>query len=338
MHWEEQFRRLAATQEAFVARFQVGAIGCTVHDWWHARSNGRWDAWSDRLLSLRGVPDTDGRRVVAGILDTGPGSVLHGPSTLAWSGLHGYGLRTIHVARPRGVSEEPSTLAVIHRLRAIRAQDVIVLRGVVTETPLRAIWSEAARFASPARVDWGVQRIGRLLDDAHKLGLVTWSALEESVDDLQCRGRAGTVIMRALAAARPPGSSPTESRQEDQLEKLLADVGAEPLARQPVVGGHELIGRCDHRDERRPLVVEVNSEIHHTTPSDVLADTLRYRKLNEAGFTVAVVWENDLWRDGAAVTRLVAEARRLADRGECVVVHSTGCPWPEPLPLGHRLH
>jgi hypothetical protein len=336
MHWEERFRRLASMQEGLVAKFQLPAFGCTSDDWWHARRNGRWNVLTPRLLALRGVPESQAYRVMAGTLDTSPGSFLHGPSTLAWLGLRGFGLRDIHVGRPRGFTEEPSPLAVTHRLRSVRAHDLIVVRGVVTETALRAIWCEAARYSSPARLDYGAEKIGWLLDEAHKLDLVSWTGLAEMVDDLQERGRSGTTIMRALAEARPPGSSPTESRQEAQFEKILANAGTDPFERQIVLGGHEPVGRSDHRDPRLPLAVEVNSLIHHTTPSDRLADERRYQALNNADFTVGVMWEDDLWRHPRDIVRTVAVARRLAAAGERVVVHSPSCPWPDLLPT-HRI-
>ena len=213
---------------------------------------------------------------------------------------------------------------------------MIVVRGVVTETALRAIWCEAARYSSPDRLDYGAEKIGRLLDNAQKLKLVTWAALAEMVDDIHERGRAGTTIMRALSEARPPGSSPTESRNEDQFEKILANAGVDPLERQIVVGGHEPIGRSDHRDPRRPLAVEVNSLLHHTAPSDRLADERRYEALNVADFTVGVIWEDDIWSHPHQVVRTIAVARRLAAAGERVVVHSPSCPWPELLP-SHRI-
>lgn len=337
MHWEDRFRFQSQSQEGFVARFQLPAMGCTIDHWWQARRNGRWDVFSGRLTGLRGMPDSDRRRVMAGMLDTSPGSILHWRSTLAWFELGDFNLRKVMVARPRGLSEAPSDLAEVHRLRDLRAHDVIVARGVVTETPLRAIWCEAALYAAPHLLDIGALKIGRLLDDANKRKLVTWGGLHELVDDIQQRGRAGTVLMRALAEARPPGSSPTESRNEDQLEKILANAGVETLVRQPLLGGHEPIGRCDHRDRRLPLAVEVNSELHHTTPSDVFADILRYQRLNDADFTVGVVWEEDLWRHPRHALRTVALARRLAAASERVVLHSPGCPWPDPLPPNHRI-
>ncbi|HEY3142663.1 MAG TPA: hypothetical protein VGJ86_16105 [Acidimicrobiales bacterium] len=265
---------------------------------------------------------------MAAILDASPGAILHGRSALAWFGLRGFNLRDVEVARPYALSGTAATLARVRRLRNLRPHDVVVTRGVPSESPLRAIWVEAARYAPPALADVGCERIGRLLDEAHRLRLVSWAALHEMVDEIHERGRSGTVLMRALADARPPGSSPTESRNEEQLEKILANHGVSPLRRQVVLGGHEPIGRADFRDVDLPVAVEVNSLTFHTTPTDRRADETRYQRLTDAGFTVAVVWEDDLWSRPKAVARTVANARTLAEAGRRLVVHSPSCPWP----------
>lgn len=149
------------------------------------------------------------------------------------------------------------------------------------------------------------------------------------MDELHERGRAGTVLMRTLAEERPPGSSPTESRNEQQFETVLGPM-ARHFRRQVLLGGSTPIGRCDFAERVLPLAVEVNSLLHHAAPSDRAHDERRYRALNDAGFTLAVVWEDDLWRHPGAVRSLVDDARRHAWRGDRVVLHSPGCPWPPP--------
>ena len=296
--------------------------------WQRAKANGRWMPWGPRLIIEAHLPRTEERRALAAVLEGSPGGMLHAEAALAWCGMPGFDLRSIQVARPRGVSSTPTTLSTLHHLRSVRAHDVMVVRGVATETPLRAIWTIAARYASPRLVDVGYERIGRLLDAANRKDLVTWAGLHEMVDDIQQRGRAGTVLMRALAEERVPGASHTETRQEGRLEELLDKAGDRPLRRQIVVGGHEPIGRCDHRDDELPLVVETNSETFHTTPTDQAADELRYHRLTLAGFTVGVVWEQDLWSNPRGAVDTVRTARRHAAAGRAVVVHSPGCPWP----------
>jgi hypothetical protein len=330
MTWEQRFRAKSSQQEGLIAKFQVRSLGCGPDDWSNMKASPRWELLSERVAAVLGTPETEARRVRAGVLDASPGAVLHGAGALGWFGVPGYDLRTLTVARPYGLNGAPSTLAEVHRIRALRSHDVIVVRGVATETPLRAIWAEAARYASPARSDIGAMRIGRLLDLCHRRGLLTWDGLAEMVDDIHQRGRAGTRLMRALSEARPPGSSVTESRQEDRLEELLDQHGARPLRRQILVGGHEPVGRTDHRDDQLPLVVETNSLTFHTTPSDQEADERRYAALNDAGFTVGVVWEPDLWSRPLMAVETVAAARRQAAAGKPVVVHSPGCPWAAP--------
>jgi len=329
MHWEDAFWHQSSRQHGLVAKFQLPRMGCDSDDWWRARSSGRWVDKSSRVLAAKGVPSTDEQRVVAAQLDACPGGFLHAATALAWFGLPGYDLRKIMVARPYGLCGAPSTLAEVHRLRSVRAHDVVVVRGVATESVVRAIWAEAARYAAPHRVDFGILKFGRLLDIAERRGLVTWAGLAEAVEDIQQRGRSGTRLMRALSEARPPGSSNTDSRQEERLEQVLSDRGVRSLRRQPVVGGHEPIGRTDHRDDRLPLVVETNSLTFHTTPSDQEADERRYAALNDAGFTVAVVWEPDLWSRPQVAVETVQIARRHAAAGRAITVHSPGCPWAD---------
>lgn len=331
MHWEARFGQCAERHEGLVAKFHLPEIGLDSTHWWRAIRSGRWTPVGKRVIASNSAPASDGRRVLAAVLDASPGAVLHEGTALAWLGVGPYTLSELEVARARGVSSATTPLARVHRVRDLRPKDVIVVRGVATETALRAIWAVAGRYASDRWYEVGLERIGNLLDEAHRRRLVTWAALHDAVDELHERGRAGTTIMRELASSREPGTSPTESNLETRLEKVLRDHGQEPLLRHAVVGGAEPIGRCDFADRVLPLVLEVNSLTFHTTPTDRARDERRYQTLIDAGFTVCVVWEDDLWSRPGAVVHTVAEARRRARAGERVVLHTPGCPWPPPL-------
>lgn len=332
MSWEQTLRRIAERQDGVVAKFQLHDLDLTWDHWSRAKRNGRWEVLSRRVVRLRGSPESERQRAMAAVLDASPGAMLHGPSALAWWGLRNFNLGTIHVSRPRDLSGATTSLATVHQLRDVRPHDLAVVHGVPTETALRAIWTEAAPYASNrsnAKVELGVKRTGRLLDEAHRLGIVTWAALHELVDDVRERGRSGAVIMSILADGRPPGSSPTESRNEDRLEKVIADAGISPLRRQVASGGHEPIGRVDFRDHDLAMVVEVNSLTFHTTPTDREADEVRYAAFNRAGFTVAVIWEDDLWSNPRAVVETIERARHLTRAGDRVTLHSPANPWSQ---------
>lgn len=328
MHWEARMRRLAHHQTGVVGIHQMPAIGGD-HRWWtRARRNGRWEQLSGNVLRADGWPSTTEQRAFAGVLDAGPSAFLFGESALAWVGLRNRRLEPVQVGRWRGTSNRHGALARAHRLRDVRPCDLVVVRGLTVLAPLRAVWVEAGRL-SGLPLEWSVPRIERLLDGAHRAGLVTWGQLHASLTALGRRGRAGTTIMRLLAEDRPPGSSPTESRLEDRLETVLAEAQMAPLVRQVVVGGEHQIGRTDFRDEALPMVAEVNSLTFHTTPSDRDDDRRRYGQLLAAGFSVGVIWENDLWSDTAEVIRVVGAARDAARRGKTDIVQTASCPWPE---------
>lgn len=328
MHWEALFRSVAARQDGVIGVDQLVDIGCGHRQWYCAQRSGRWVAETRRVLRLDGTEHRPGQRVHAALLDAGGGAVLHGASALAWLGQRGFDLSSIHVTRRRGTRTVGAELAIVHRLRDLRPQDLCVVRGVPTVTALRAIWSEASRFSNERWYERGLVRIGRLLDDANRDGLLTWAGLRASVEALERSGRSGTRLLRELSADRPPGASPTESRNEDRFESILEDSGAEPMLRQRVVGDDAPIGRADFRDPDLPVVAEVNGISFHALPSDQSNDESRYAEMVDAGFSVGVIWEPDVWSRPAVVAAVVAETRRRARQLDPGVVHTAGCPWP----------
>lgn len=319
---------MAAQQGGAIGIDQMSSIGCNGSHWARAKRNGRWHAVSRRVLILAGTAPTHDQRAHAAVLDAGAGAVLHGASTLAAFGLRGFDLSTVHITRRRGTTSDRCDLAKVHRLRGIRADDIRTVRGIPTISPLRAIWSEASRYANPRWFEIGLKRIGRLLDDAHRLGLLTWEELHRSVGRLGRKGRAGTRLMRALARKRQPGTSPTESRNEDRFEEVLRKALIPVPVRQKVVGGDRPIGRADFRDSELPLVVEVNSLAFHSLPSDQAADEARYAAMNAAGFTVVAAWEDDLWSNTRSVIAAMRRGREHARDGPATVIHTASCPWP----------
>lgn len=329
--WERRLGEIAAMHDGLVGWHHVSESfdqGSAV--WSRARRTGRWVPLSKRVLRSLASPETEAQRVRAALLDAGPGAFLYGRPALAWLGMRGFNLAVLDVARVRGVSGMPCELAKLHQARAVRAHHVLVVRDIVTQNAVRAIWTEAARYSQPHRYDIGYKKIGVMLDQAHREHLVTWAALHDVVDDISQRGRAGTRLMRHLASERLPGSSPTDSRLEDRFEEVLSEFGVQPLRRQIHLGGHEPIGRVDYSDDEVPLSTEVNSLLFHTAPTDRAADERRYVALMDAGFTVLVIWEDDLWKNPRAVVELVHRARRYARVGRRVVLHSPSCPWPFP--------
>ena len=102
------------------------------------------------------------------------------------------------------------------------------------------------------------------------------------------------------------------------------------------LGVHMVAVTLLHRKGYFRQHVDDNSELYHTNPTDREADIIRYAALNDAGFTVGVGWEKDLWSLPPAVLTMIRAARRAAAEGLPIVLHSAGCPWSDPLPSAHR--
>ncbi len=124
------------------------------------------------------------------------------------------------------------------------------------------------------------------------------------------RGRPGTKTMRALLDERLIGYRPPDSGLEARLIAVLVDAGLPAPERQVELGGTEWIGRVDlyYRAER--LVVEVDSDRHHTPKLDVVADERRDRALREGGFEVVRVLESDIDHCAAVAVQKVEHALR----------------------------
>ncbi|MDP1819006.1 MAG: DUF559 domain-containing protein [Acidimicrobiales bacterium] len=82
------------------------------------------------------------------------------------------------------------------------------------------------------------------------------------------------------------------------------------MRRQVDTGGAAWSGRVDYRDELLPLVVEIQSELHHAALVDRTADAARRTRLEGDGFEVVEVWDAEVWHEPARVADRIRAARR----------------------------
>ena len=102
---------------------------------------------------------------------------------------------------------------------------------------------------------------------------------------------------------------PPASNLERRFASILAEAGLPSMRRQVDSGGHQWVGRVDFRDERLPLIVEVQSERIHSALTGRNDDAARLAALDAAGFEVVEVKEADVWHDPREVVRRVRGAR-----------------------------
>lgn len=304
MDIEHELRTLAEAQHSVIARHQVLSWGVSgdALDW---RLRGPdWEAVTPRVLRLVGSVRTPGQRAMAAVLDAGPnGRLSHTPGA-AWWGIPGFDLRTLHVARPRGRTRKPSSLAVIHEVLDIAPHHCTVLDGIPILRPDVIIF-QLCGMVNPLRAE-------RALDNGWSMGLYDGAQLLRTHDELRDRGRAGTALMRRLLKVRGRDYVPPASGLEGRVSWILENAGERRLRRQVHSGGETWTGRVDLRDDELPFILEVQSERYHSALLDREADEARVMKLESDGFVVEQVTDVQAWQHPSEVADAVRRGRAKA--------------------------
>ena len=235
------------------------------------------------------------------VLDAGPGAVISHTTAAAWWGLPGFDPLTIHITRPRGVTCAPAGFASqLHEVLDLSTEQVTVLDGVPIVRPERLIF-ELCATSHPLRAE-------RALDTGWAKALYSGDSLRRIHEELACRGRGGTVMLRELLEARPSGWVPPASNLEARFDSITRDAWVGEWRRQVDVGDDtHWCGRVDFRSTRWPVVVEVQSERYHAALSDRLHDAARRERLEAAGVVVVEVWDTEVWHARHDVVTKVRE-------------------------------
>jgi hypothetical protein len=308
MRLDAQLRELAAPQHGLVAAFQVRALGASSTELTRLRTCHEWHEHTPGLLVLRGSPDTRAQRLMAAVLESSPGAAIsHGPAASMW-GLPRFEGSSPEVTRHRGISRRAATLAVVHEVSNIPSSHVKVLDGIPCTSPARTAFDVAYGLPKPIA--------DRVVDWFWTEGLMSGAMLDRVVDELACRGRSGSTVMRELAAKRGPDYIPPASGLEARCAQILERNCLGVWLRQVDCGGDEWVGRVDFRHERYPIVLEVQSMKYHAALTDRAADATRHAALRSAGFDVIEIWDHEVWYQPDVVAERVRTALERAQRAD----------------------
>jgi very-short-patch-repair endonuclease len=299
---EACIRRFASKQHGMFTTAQAFRFGATRSFLAHRTRSGAFDRLAPRVLSIGGLPLTAERRVFAGWLESGGRSALSHETAGAYWEYPGFRSEPVQVVRLRDGVFPPVSLAQVHTTRELPDTQVVEADGLLVTTPARTLFDLAPRI-HPGRLE-------KLLDRAWSRRLVDRRIMHRTLDELAGRGTAGIVVMRQLLEDRPANYVAPESNLEGRFRKVLRDDAQCEMDRQVNVGTSERwCGRVDFIDRERKVIVEVQSDLHHASVSDVRSDEERARSLTEAGWQVVEVAEFDLWHRPADVQRKVRAAR-----------------------------
>ncbi len=189
----------------------------------------------------------------------------------------------------------------VHESRFLPEHHVTVLDGLRVTTLPRTLFDLAGVRGAP------FERTKRAVENAVSRNPAVLPALRRMLGELAARGRPGIADMREILEGWPPGYVPPASGLEARAIALLEEAGLF-ADRQVDLGGESWIGRVDLRVKGTPVVVEVDSAVHHTAPSDRERDRRRDAQLAELGLTVVRISEEDVFARPWVVPLRVAEA------------------------------
>lgn len=265
-----------------------------------------------RTLRLPGYPRTNLQQVMAAVVSAGPGAVASHLTAAALWRLPGFPLGPLHVSVPyRTDRARPAHRSDFHAhwLRDLELPYCTEFRSIpVTGVPLTLL-----HLAGMSTTWQGVHplRVERALDTVIGRSPTVLPTLHRMLPELSKSGREGIVLMRELLSVRPIGCVPPDSGAERRFEQILADAGEPPFERQIDLGGSEWIGRIDYVDRVLRLLVEIDSQTFHSSPTDKANDARRDAALIAAGFAkVLRIPEEWLFPRPFDVLREVRQARR----------------------------
>jgi very-short-patch-repair endonuclease len=293
---------LSERQHGVVARWQAASLK-TSADALSSRLGGQtWEPITDQVSRRTGSHDGRAQRAMAAVLDAGPGAVLAETSGAAWWRVKGPQLEPLRIVR-LSRSHRASALADISTVRRLPPHWVTVLDGIPIARP------ELIALQLFAAQPFG--RAERWVEQMWSMRLLSGASIDRFLDDHGRRGRNGTAGLRCYLAPRGVGYIPPASNTEARTQQILSGAGIE-LERQVDVGDNEnWTGRVDFRVRGTNVLLEVQSEVHHSALVDKDADAKRMAKLKAAGHIVVEATDTEVYhRPDLVIRRLLDAVRR----------------------------
>lgn len=288
MHLEAALRRLAEVQHGVVGTSQARAMAPTRAAYRSRLRSTSWVRETPLVLRLAGSPKTFSQRCMVAALDAGEGSAVSHVAAAALWGFPGFSPVEVHVSRARGRSGRETTSATLHEPRLLPDHHRAVVDGIPVTTVARTVFDLAGCVHR--------LRAERALDNVVARKMVRLDELRAVAIDLLEQGRTGSALMRQLLDDRGVGYIPPASGLEARFFAMVIAAGVEIPDRQVDLGAGTCAGRVDFYFRRARLVVEIDSERHHTSKLDAEADAHRDAAMRAAGFHVLRITEAQLER------------------------------------------
>ncbi|MEX2538297.1 MAG: type IV toxin-antitoxin system AbiEi family antitoxin [Actinomycetota bacterium] len=244
--------------EALAQGFLPGVIDRRVQ-------TGRWGLIEPGVYFVSGSPSTWDQKAMAAVLATGPAAMAsHLAAAALWGMLESRPER-FDVTVPHGRHHARLGWRVTHQARNLRRADVKTVRGIPVTSPNRTL-IDLAGVLSPDQLE-------AALDTAVALGLVSIARLERYIDERRLGRNRGVGRLRALLHDRAKGVP--EGELERRFLRLIRGLGIPEPIRQQRSGRR----RIDFAYPEQRIMIELDSWVHHRTPSQQRSDNRRQNEL-----------------------------------------------------------
>lgn len=295
---------VAARQHSLVSLADVRAAGGTRS---HARArvrSGRWQLVAAGVYRIAGVPWTYEARVMALVLSAGPGAVA---SHACAARLLGLGFRAaapeVTVPRDRKLRRDGVR---VHRSTDLDRCAIRIVDGIPVTEPARTLL-DLGRYIGP-------QALRRAVEEARRLGLVTWPALIRCLAVHARQGRHGVRRLRLVIAVGAVSDEITDTDSELMALTLIRERGLpEPTLHHRVYEDDVLLAELDLAYEPLLVGLEIDGDVH-LDPAVRKKDDARDHELRRRGWTIRRIWWEIPVRQPELFLRIVRDTIRDAQR------------------------
>lgn len=272
---DEWLRRTAAAQHGLLTRPQaLERLTPKQLERWVA--TGRLELLWPRVYRVGGAPESWEQRLHACCLAAGVGVAVSHRSAARLLGLSGVPAVRLEVTADRSRAVRLSGV-VAHRSTVLDERFVTEVDGIPVTTAERTVVDLSSVL--------GEHTLARVLDDAVRRGMVTYTSVQQCLEEMRRRGRRRTTVVDRVLEPRL-GHDPGESDLEGRISRWLAEAGLpRPVAQVWVVAGARRF-RIDLAYPDRRVGFEVDGWAFHSGRDSFEKDRDRGNELALAGWRI----------------------------------------------------
>lgn len=295
---DERLAAIAATQHQVFSRGQAREAGLTPAALWARLHSRSLLACGPRALHFAGVTLDYRGRLMAGLLDLGPGALVSGPAAAFLHGLDGFDQGPLDFVVPRAARNR-HTIGTVHSITGPDTLDRVILDGLACTSATLTVVELLARASK--------EQAANALDSACRKRLTAVPVVARRLVELGRQGRPGVALFEEILA---------EAVVDSWLERRFLSVLRS--ARLPIPSAqrrHRLDGvgvvRVDFEFDHVPIVIEVGGRQGYLSAGDRQRKERRRNAVQLSGRTIYFFTRNDVVHDPAYVIATVAAALGL---------------------------